>query len=173
MLFLRATVLTFVLLAGRHRDTAPPEDRSRPTPEDEPTTGADSSSSNSQPRAKSQPPVHRDLQMRSNYPPPSTPARTGGHSRHPSGSSARSARRGRPTTTPTTALRPRPSTTTSQSEDSFVRLTAAEERERWLRSEDAHGLSIPIQRLQGGSSSGPFETETERHLGVGTSRMWL
>ncbi|KAG8931827.1 hypothetical protein FRC01_000736, partial [Tulasnella sp. 417] len=151
---------------GRQRGTAPPEDRSRPTPEDEPTTGADTSSNSSQQRAKSQPPVHRDLQMRSNHPPPSTPHRTPGHSRHPSGSSARSARRGRPATTPTTALRPRPSTT-SQSEDSFLRLTAAEERERWLRSDDAQGLSIPIQRLQGGSSSGPFETETERHLGVG------
>ncbi|KAG8881403.1 hypothetical protein FRB97_009598 [Tulasnella sp. 331] len=63
-------------------------------------------------------------------------------------------------TTPTTALRPAGTTTGcpagTPSEDSFTRPTAAEERERWLRSTDAQALHVSVGRLAGVSG---FETQ--------------
>ncbi|KAG9008943.1 hypothetical protein FRB93_005993 [Tulasnella sp. JGI-2019a] len=56
-------------------------------------------------------------------------------------------------TTPTTALRPTTATVGRPvdlpSDDSFTRPTAAEERERWLRSTDAEVLNVSVGRLAG------------------------
>ncbi|KAG8905317.1 hypothetical protein FRB99_000243 [Tulasnella sp. 403] len=71
--------------------------------------------------------------------PPTTPPRSG-----PSPSIGRSMRR--PPTTPTTALHPASRRISSPSQDSFTRLTAAEAKDLWLRSDEAQGISPRSRR---------------------------